>query len=77
MTERLDYLKDGDEIYRRSFATIRAETDLSAIPDDLKAVAVRMVHACGMVDVVDDLHFSPDVGSRRACRTPSRCARLG
>ena len=67
MTERLDYLKDGDEIYRRSFATIRSETDLSAIPDDLKAVAVRMVHACGMVDVVDDLDFSPDVG--RATRS--------
>jgi precorrin-8X/cobalt-precorrin-8 methylmutase len=62
VTESLDYLKDGDEIYRRSFATIRSETDLSAIPDDLKAVAVRMVHACGMVDVVDDLDFSPDVG---------------
>lgn len=70
MTERLDYLKDGDEIYRRSFATIRAETDLSAIPDDLTAVAVRMVHACGMVDVVDDLDFSPDVG--RATRSALR-----
>ena len=67
MTEQLDYLKDGAEIYRRSFATIRAETDLSAVPDDLKAVAVRMVHACGMVDVVDDLDFSPDVG--RAARS--------
>jgi precorrin-8X/cobalt-precorrin-8 methylmutase len=62
VTEQLDYLKDGAEIYRRSFATIRAETDLTAVPDDLKAVAVRMVHACGMVDVVDDLDFSPDVG---------------
>jgi precorrin-8X/cobalt-precorrin-8 methylmutase len=67
VTERLDYLKDGNEIYRRSFATIRAETNLSAIPEDLKAVAVRMVHACGMVDVVDDLDFSPDVG--RAARS--------
>jgi precorrin-8X/cobalt-precorrin-8 methylmutase len=62
VTEQLDYLKDGEEIYRRSFATIRAETDLSALPDDLTAVAVRMVHACGMVDVVDDLDFSPEVG---------------
>jgi precorrin-8X/cobalt-precorrin-8 methylmutase len=67
VTERLDYIKDGDEIYRRSFATIRAETDLSGIPDDLTAVAVRMVHACGMVDVVDDLDFSPGVG--RAARS--------
>ena len=70
MTERLEYLKDGGEIYRRSFATIRSETDLSAIPDDLNAVAVRMVHACGMVDVVDDLDFSPDVG--RAARSALR-----
>jgi precorrin-8X/cobalt-precorrin-8 methylmutase len=71
VTEQLDYLKDGDEIYRRSFATIRAETDLSTVPDDLQAVAVRMVHACGMVDVVDDLDFSPEVGhvARAALRS--------
>jgi precorrin-8X/cobalt-precorrin-8 methylmutase len=67
VTEQLEYLKDGGEIYRRSFSTIRSETDLSAIPEDLKAVAVRMVHACGMVDVVDDLDCSPDVG--RAARS--------
>lgn len=67
MRERLEYLRDGDEIYRRSFSTIRAETDLSAVPDDLRAVAVRMVHACGMTDVVEDLAFSPDVG--RATRS--------
>jgi len=57
-----DYVRDGAEIYRRSFATIRTETDLSGIPPDLEAVAVRMVHACGMVDLVDDLAFHPDVG---------------
>lgn len=61
MTEQLDYLRDGDEIYRRSFSTIRAETDLSKIPEELKGVAVRMVHACGMTDVVSDLDFSTDV----------------
>jgi precorrin-8X/cobalt-precorrin-8 methylmutase len=58
-----DYLRDGEEIYRRSFATIREETDLSHLPEDLRPVAVRMVHACGMVDLVDDLAFSDDVGS--------------
>ena len=62
MTEQLDYLRDGDEIYRRSFSAIRAETDLSRVPEDLEAVAVRMVHACGMTDVVSDLDFSNDVG---------------
>ena len=70
MTDRLEYLRDGGEIYRRSFSTIRAETDLSSIPEDLKAVAVRMVHACGMTDVVEDLAFSPDVG--RAARSALR-----
>lgn len=58
-----DYIRDGAAIYRQSFATIRAEADLSAIPDDLKAVAVRVIHACGMVDAAQDLMFSPDVGT--------------
>jgi precorrin-8X/cobalt-precorrin-8 methylmutase len=56
-----DYVKDGAEIYRRSFATIRAEADLSAVPDDVANVAVRMIHACGMVDLVKDLAWSPGV----------------
>jgi precorrin-8X/cobalt-precorrin-8 methylmutase len=56
-----DYIRDGAEIYRRSFATIRAEADLNALPDDVATVAVRMIHACGMVDLVDDLAYSPDV----------------
>lgn len=58
-----DYIRDGAAIYRQSFATIRAEADLSAIPDDLKPVAVRVIHACGMVDAAKDLMFSPDVGT--------------
>ncbi|HEX3787995.1 MAG TPA: precorrin-8X methylmutase [Pseudonocardiaceae bacterium] len=56
-----DYVRDGAEIYRRSFATIRAEADLTGIPADLVDVAVRMVHACGMTDLVADLAWSPDV----------------
>ncbi|TDB80196.1 precorrin-8X methylmutase [Actinomadura sp. KC216] len=56
-----DYIRDGAEIYRRSFATIRAETDLSGLPDDVARVAVRMIHACGMTDLVDDLAWSPGV----------------
>lgn len=58
-----DYERDGAEIYRRSFATIRAEADLSRIPADLEKLAVRVVHACGMVDIVDDLRFSPGAGT--------------
>jgi precorrin-8X/cobalt-precorrin-8 methylmutase len=59
----LDYVRDGSAIYRQSFATIRAEADLSQVPADLEKVAVRMIHACGMVDLVDDLDFSPTVGN--------------
>jgi precorrin-8X/cobalt-precorrin-8 methylmutase len=55
------YVRDGDEIYRRSFATIRAEADLSGLPPDVAQVAVRMIHACGQVDLVDDLGWSPGV----------------
>ncbi len=59
----LDYIRDGQEIYRRSFATIRAEADLSAIPPDMEKLAVRVIHACGMVDIVSDLAFSPGAGA--------------
>jgi precorrin-8X/cobalt-precorrin-8 methylmutase len=58
-----NYVRDGAEIYRRSFATIRAEADLSGLPTDLGRVAVRMIHACGMVDLVRDLGWSPRVVS--------------
>ena len=54
------YIQDGAEIYRRSFATIRAEADLSGLPADVSRVAVRMIHACGMVDLVSDIAYSPN-----------------
>jgi precorrin-8X/cobalt-precorrin-8 methylmutase len=56
-----DYVRDGAEIYRRSFATIRAEADLARFPDDVSRVVVRMIHACGMVDLAGDVAYSPDV----------------
>ncbi|MGA9917408.1 MAG: precorrin-8X methylmutase [Paraburkholderia sp.] len=59
----LDYIRDGQEIYRQSFATIRAEADLSRIPADLEKLAVRVIHACGMVDVIEDLRFSEGAGA--------------
>jgi precorrin-8X/cobalt-precorrin-8 methylmutase len=59
-----EYERDGAAIYRRSFATIRAEADLAGLPDDVARVAVRMIHACGQVDLVDDLAFSPGVVRR-------------
>ncbi|MFE2555511.1 precorrin-8X methylmutase [Streptomyces sp. NPDC059352] len=56
-----DYEKDGTEIYRRSFATIRAEAELAGLPADIAQVAVRMIHACGMTDLVQDIAYSPQV----------------
>jgi len=57
----MDYVRDGAEIYRRSFAMIRAEADLTGLPEDVARVAVRMIHACGMVDLAGDIGFSPGV----------------
>ncbi len=54
------YIRDGNEIYRKSFAIIRAEANLKGLPTDLERVAVRIIHACGMVDVVEDLEASPN-----------------
>lgn len=64
----IDYNRDAHDIYRQSFAIIRAEADLERIPADLEKVAVRIAHACGMPDVIDDLMFSPGAGDagRRA-----------
>ncbi|WP_028936037.1 precorrin-8X methylmutase [Pseudonocardia spinosispora] len=55
------YVRDPAEIYRRSFATIRAEADLSGFPDDVATVAVRMIHTCGQTDLPAHLGYSPDV----------------
>lgn len=54
-----DYLRDPDEIYRRSFAIVRAEADLSRFVPDEAEVAVRMIHACGQVEIAEALVFSP------------------
>ena len=58
------YIADPAEIYRRSFAAIRAEADLARLPADVAAVAVRLIHACGMTDIVDDLAFAGDAVAR-------------
>ena len=55
----IDYIQDGTEIYRQSFATIRSEANLSILPPDLERVAVRLIHSCGMTDIVSDLSASP------------------
>ena len=58
----IDYIRDGQEIYRNSFSIIRAEARLDTIPADLEKLAVRVIHACGMVEVIEDLRFSPGAG---------------
>lgn len=59
----IDYVRDGQAIYRQSFATIRAEADLSAIPADLEKLVVRVIHACGMVDIAQSIRFSQSAGA--------------
>jgi precorrin-8X/cobalt-precorrin-8 methylmutase len=56
-----DYVRDGAEIYRRSFATIRAEADLTRFPADVARVVVRMIHSCGMTDLPADIGYSAGV----------------
>lgn len=55
----MDYLRDPAAIYAASFATIRAEADLGALAAELHPVAIRLIHACGMVDLAADLRGDP------------------
>ena len=55
-----DYVRDPAEIYRRSFEIVRAETDLARLPASFHDVAVRIVHACGMPDIVADFDWRGD-----------------
>ena len=54
-----DYIRDPQEIYRRSFAAIGEAAELGSFPGDMVAVAMRLIHASGMTDIVGDLRFSP------------------
>ncbi len=53
------YIRDGAAIYAQSFATIRNEADLSRFTPEQAQIAVRVIHACGVVEITDDLEFSP------------------
>ena len=59
----MNYVKDGAAIYRESFSIIRREADLSAFQTDLARVVVRMIHACGMTDLPQDVQASPDAAA--------------
>lgn len=54
----MDYIHDPQEIYRRSFAIVEQEAALDKLPGDMHSLATRIIHACGMVDVVEDLLWS-------------------
>lgn len=61
-----DYIRDGTAIYERSFATIRAEADLSRFSPGEADIATRMIHACGQVEAARHFVFSP--GFEQAAR---------
>lgn len=62
----MDWLHNPDEIYRRSFAIVRDEADLSIVPEDMTEIAIRLVHACGMPEIIPDLRWSD--GAAQAAR---------
>jgi precorrin-8X/cobalt-precorrin-8 methylmutase len=63
-----DYLRDPEAIYRRSFELARAASDLSGVPEELHGLALRLVHACGMPEILDDLAWGGEAAAagRRA-----------
>jgi precorrin-8X/cobalt-precorrin-8 methylmutase len=61
---KYEYVRDPEAIYRRSFALIRRETDLSTVSRDLRALALRLVHTCGEPGIVTDLVASPSAATR-------------
>jgi precorrin-8X/cobalt-precorrin-8 methylmutase len=63
-----DYIKEGDAIYRQSFAIIRSEADLSGFAEEEAELAIRMIHAAGMVEAAQHFVFGPDfvTAARRA-----------
>jgi len=55
------YEKSPNAIYKKSFATVREETNLSQFSNQLHAPIIRMIHACGMIDLIDDIKATPNV----------------
>lgn len=60
----MNYLKDPAAIYARSFAIIREEADLSSVPKDAHNIAVRIIHSCGMPEIVSELVIANDFVAR-------------
>ncbi|HEY8247032.1 MAG TPA: precorrin-8X methylmutase [Hyphomicrobium sp.] len=64
MVASRSYIRDGAEIYRNSFAIIRAEADLQRFKGRAEKVAVRIIHATGMIEIAGDISMSPDFAER-------------
>lgn len=64
MADPRAYIRDGAEIYRRSFAIIRAEADLARFTAVEERVVVRLIHACGMTEIARDVVMSADFAAR-------------
>lgn len=62
-TRHYEYVDSGPAIYIDSFATIRRDADLRAVPADAEKLAVRMIHGSGQVDLADDLIVHPQMVS--------------
>ncbi|KJE33687.1 precorrin isomerase [Thalassospira sp. HJ] len=58
-----DYLRDPQEIYAKSFATIEAEAKLARFSEDERPIAIRIIHACGMVEMADQIAFGGNVAA--------------
>lgn len=61
-----DYIRDPDAIYEKSFATVKAETDFSNMNAALETMVTRVIHSCGMPEIMDDIAYHPDIAN--ACR---------
>jgi precorrin-8X/cobalt-precorrin-8 methylmutase len=69
----LEYLRDPQAIYAKSFATIRAEADMANVPASARPIAERIVHACGMPEIAQDLRITEDfAGSAAAALRANR-----
>lgn len=62
-TSGYSYIRTPKEIYRRSFEAIRSEARLENVPADFESLAVRLIHSCGMPDILTDLAFTPDAAT--------------
>ena len=67
-----DYIRDGAAIYARSFSIIRAEADLGRFSKEEERVAVRIIHACGMVEMARHIVMSPTFANDRSGGTQER-----